>query len=308
MRRLSRFTLYDIFFLVFLTFCWSLAQGQESHSVETVNGLISVSTQPERVVVLDEGALDTALSVGVTPIAALASRGGSDIAQYLQDHVTEPIAIVGTVREPNLEAIYRLRPDLILASSETNDALYQKLSRIAPTIVPPAESTFADWKVNVRLFAQALNKKEAIEEKLADIDAQLDMINRQNSDIPTSVAVVRWNPQGPVLMSGQLFTGQLIRAAGFATLPLADELTQRPHSDTLSLENLAQIDADWLLLASLNDDGQKALINAQEQAAFRRLEAVQNDQVTIVDGQVWSSGYGPLAAEAIIRDLEALGQ
>src|SRR5699024_11694980 len=113
---------------------------------------------------------------------------------------------------------------------------------------------------------------------LADIDVQLDMINRQNSDIPTSVAVVRWNPQGPVLMSGQLFTGQLIRAAGFATLPLADELTQRPHSDTLSLENLAQIDADWLLLASLNDDGQKALINAQEQAAFRRLEAVQNDQ------------------------------
>src|SRR5690625_529068 len=308
MRRLSRFTLYDIFFLAFLTFCWSLAQGQESHSVETVNGLISVSTQPERVVVLDEGALDTALSVGVTPIAALASRGGSDIAQYLQDHVTEPIAIVGTVREPNLEAIYRLRPDLILASSETNDALYQKLSRIAPTIVPPAESTFADWKVNVRLFAQALNKKEAIEEKLADIDAQLDMINRQNSDIPTSVAVVRWNPQGPVLMSGQLFTGQLIRAAGFATLPLADELTQRPHSDTLSLENLAQIDADWLLLASLNDDGQKALINAQEQAAFLSLVAVLIDQVTIMDSPVWSSGYGPLAAEAITRNLEALGQ
>src|SRR5699024_12665348 len=113
-----------------------------------------------------------------------------------------------------------------------------------------------------------IHKKTANEEKLAGLDPQLNLINKkQNSGISTLVAVVRWNPQGPVLMSGQLFTGQLIRAAGFATLPLADQLVQRPHSDTLSLENLAQIDADWLLLASLNDDGQKALINAQEQAA-----------------------------------------
>src|SRR5690625_7688446 len=106
MRRLSRFTLYDIFFLVFLTFCWSLAQGQESHSVETVNGLISVSTQPERVVVLDEGALDKALSVGVTQIAALASRGYSDNVQYFHATISEPYDLSYTLHSSTLASTY----------------------------------------------------------------------------------------------------------------------------------------------------------------------------------------------------------
>src|SRR5690625_2160066 len=135
----------------------NMAYAQDERQLETAFGTVTLSGQPERVVVLDEGALDTALSVGIQPIAALASRGGKDVADYLQEYLTEPIDIVGTVREPNIEAIFRLKPDLILASSETNDALYGKLSRIAPTIVPDRENTFTDWKTTVRLFAEALD-------------------------------------------------------------------------------------------------------------------------------------------------------
>ena len=283
----------------------NIAYAQNERQLDTSYGTVSVSGQPERVVVLDEGALDTALSVGVQPIAALASRGGSDVAQYLQEYLTEPIEIVGTVREPNIEAIFRLRPDLILASTETNEALYKKLSRIAPTVVPERENTFTDWKTTVRLFGHALDKEAEIEKKLADIDEQLEAMHAY-WDEPQTVSVVRWNPQGPILMSGKLFTGQLIHAAGLETLPLANDLGQRPHSDTLSLENLVQIDADWLLLASLTADGEAALIEAQKQPVFQRLAAVQNDHVKVVDGQVWSSGYGPLAAEVIIEDLAQL--
>src|SRR5690625_3038664 len=239
----------------------NMAHAQNERQLDTVYGTVTVSGQPERVVVLDEGALDTALSVGIQPIAALASRGGKDVADYLQEYLTEPIDIVGTVREPNIEAIFRLKPDLILASSETNDALYGKLSRIAPTIVPDRENTFTDWKTTVRLFAEALDKKDEVEAKLAELDEQLETMHSY-WEKPQTVSVVRWNPQGPVLMSGKLFTGQLIRAAGLETLPLADDLGQRPHSDTLSLENLVQIDADWLLLASFTADGVAAWIEA----------------------------------------------
>lgn len=283
----------------------SPVQAQSGRVVDTVFGQVEVPAQPERIVVLDEGALDTALSVGVQPVAALASRGGTDVANYLQEYVVEPIEIVGTVREPNLEAIFRLRPDLILASGETNEALYGKLSRIAPTVVPDSTDTFRDWHTNVRLFANAMGKADELEEKLRNIDEQLDSLKEQWAE-PQTVSIVRWNPQGPILMSGQLFTGQLVRAAGLETIELANDLGQRPHSDTLSLENLQQVDADWLLLASLTDDGEKALVDAQQQSVFKRLQAVQNDQVKVVDGQVWSSGYGPLAAEVIIQDLGQL--
>lgn len=290
---------------ILLSLANSTAVAASARQVETVFGPVEVPTQPERVVVLDEGALDTVLSVGVQPVAALASRGGKDVSNYLQEYVTEPIEIVGTVREPNIEAIFRLRPDLILASGETSEALYNKLSRIAPTIVPNSADTFNDWHINVRLFAKALNKENELEQKIAEIDEQLAALKGLWNQ-PYSVSIVRWNPQGPILMSGQLFTGQLIRAAGLNTIELANELGDRPHSDTLSLENLSQVDADWLLLASLTDDGEKALVDAQKQSVFKRLQAVQNDRVKVVDGQVWSSGYGPLAAEVIIQDLTQL--
>ncbi|HLS21401.1 MAG TPA: iron-siderophore ABC transporter substrate-binding protein [Paenalcaligenes sp.] len=279
--------------------------AEPARQIDTAFGQVEVPVAAQRVVVLDEGALDTALSVGVQPIAALASRGGQDVANYLQEYMVEPIEIVGTVREPNIEAIFRLRPDLILASGETSEALYAKLSRIAPTIVPNAADTFTDWRTNVRLFARALGKEKEIEQRFAQIDEQSQALKGLWSG-PQTVSVVRWNPQGPILMSAQLFTGQLIRAAGLNTIALAEELGNRPHSDTLSLENLAQVDADWLLLASLTADGEQALVEAQKQPVFKRLHAVENDRVKVVDGQVWSSGYGPLAAEVIIEDLAQL--
>jgi iron complex transport system substrate-binding protein len=76
------------------------------------------------------------------------------------------------------------------------------------------------------------------------------------------------------------------------------------HSDVLSLENLSQVDGDWLFLATLNDDGQAALDSAKQSAAFNRLNVVQNERVVPVNGQLWSSANGPLAAQAILDDIE----
>ena len=77
------------------------------------------------------------------------------------------------------------------------------------------------------------------------------------------------------------------------------------HSDVLSLENLSQVDGDWLFLATLNEDGQAALAAAKQSNAFTRLNVVEKERVVPVDGQLWTSANGPLAAQAILDDIEA---
>ena len=72
------------------------------------------------------------------------------------------------------------------------------------------------------------------------------------------------------------------------------------HSDVLSLENLSQVDGDWLFLATLNEDGQAAVDAAKQSSAFTRLNVVQQEHVVPVDGQLWTSANGPLAAQAIL--------
>lgn len=273
----------------------------EPRSLDTAYGEVRLEGAPQRVVTLSENALDVALAVGVKPLGSVATRGGSDVSSYLKDKAGD-IRIVGTARETNLESVFALQPDLILAGPELTRDQYQKLSLIAPTLVPKGNS-FADWRNNVAFYGQALGKQQQAEAAVAAVDARIE--NLKGRIEPGQVAsVVRWSPQGPGVMSQHLFVGQLLGQLGFKGTAMAAELTQKPHSDALSLENLSRIDGDWLFLATLNADGAKALEQARQQPAFARLKAVSSGHVQSVDGQIWSSGAGPLAAQVILDDVE----
>ncbi|HLU36310.1 MAG TPA: hypothetical protein VKZ61_11095, partial [Thermomicrobiales bacterium] len=62
--------------------------------VMTGFGPVEVPNDPQRVVTLSEYALDTAVSVGVTPVGAIASTGRETVAPYIADAVPD-VAIVG---------------------------------------------------------------------------------------------------------------------------------------------------------------------------------------------------------------------
>lgn len=273
----------------------------ESRSLDTAYGEIKLDGTPQRVVTLSENALDVALAVGVKPLGSVATRGGSDVSAYLKDKAGD-IKIVGTARETNLESVFALQPDLILAGPELSKDQYQKLSLIAPTLVPKGNA-FADWRHNVEFYGQTLGKQPEAKAAIAAVDARIEGLKGKIE--PGQVAsVVRWSPQGPGVMSQHLFVGQLLGQLGFKGTAMAAELTRKPHSDALSLENLSRIDGDWLFLATLNADGDKALEQARQQPAFARLKAVSSGHVQSVDGQIWSSGAGPLAANVILDDVE----
>lgn len=273
----------------------------ESRTLDTAFGAVELQGTPQRVVTLGENALDVALAVGIKPLGSVATRGGNDVSEYLKGRAGE-VKIVGTARETNLESVFALQPDLILASPELTRDQYQKLSLIAPTVVPRGNS-FQDWRHNVEFYGKALGRAGEAKAAIAAVDTRIESI--KNRIEPGQVAsVVRWSPQGPGVMSQHLFVGQLLSQLGFKGTAMAAELTKKPHSDALSLENLSRIDGDWLFLATLNADGDKALAQARQQPAFARLKAVSSGHVQSVDGQIWSSGSGPLAANVILDDVE----
>lgn len=283
------------------TLSLALAAHASERTLDTAYGSLKLDGVPQRVVALGDSALDAALSLGIQPIGTLASRGGDDVPGYLKAKAGK-IALVGSVREPNLEAILRLQPDLVLASNELSRELYAKLSLMAPTVIPKGNS-FQDWRATYTTYAQALGKAEQGQQRIAEIDARSAQL-RQRLPQNLQVSVVRWNPQGPVIMSSHLFVGQLLEDLGLHANELAAAQSQKPHSDVLSLENLSRVNADWIFLATLNPDGRKALDDARKQPAFTRLKAVADDHVVTVDGQIWSSSAGYLAAQQVLDDVE----
>ena len=280
----------------------SLAQAQQ-RTLETAYGPVTVKDEIQRVITLDEGALDTVLALGMQPVGSVAARGGNELPKYLQKHASG-VPIVGVTREPNLEAIFSQRPDLILASPGLEKRVYDVLSKMAPTIVPSTPST-APWAERNALYVSALGKEAEMEQLVAEVEKRIESL-RSRIEPGQTFSVVRWMPQGPMAMSSKLITGQLLTALGLEGTKLANNLGERPHSDILSLENLGSVDADWMFLATLNEQGDATLATASQQPAFTRLNAARNDQAVPVDGQVWSSGTGVLAAERILDDIERI--
>ncbi len=124
-------------------------------------------------------------------------------------------------------------------------------------------------------------------------------------------SIVRWIPQGPVVVNPGTFADTILTDLGMQRPAHQQSLggSHGAHSDPISLEALEQIDADWIFIGTLNPEGATALQAARENPLFQQLSAVQNDHVIEVDGTVWTSVGGPLAALQVLDDEEsAFGQ
>src|SRR5690625_5506342 len=90
-----------VFIFMRLVFCLSVlslffvssVKAADSRTVDTKFGAVTISGEPQRVVIFYEGALDASYAVGIKPLGAVITRGGDNVASYLQerseDHTSE---------------------------------------------------------------------------------------------------------------------------------------------------------------------------------------------------------------------------
>lgn len=122
--------------------------------IEHEMGIASFDSTPKKVVALDWALTETVLSLGVE------LQGVADVQGYNQ-WVVEPkinpsVINVGSRREPNIELLSELKPDVILISKHMA-AAYQQLNNIAPVVV---FTLYSEQK-------QPLNAAESVTRSLA---------------------------------------------------------------------------------------------------------------------------------------------
>jgi len=269
---------------------------------------VEVPADPRRVVALTEQDVDAALALGVEPVGVTGGRGQTEPPRYLRDRLSG-VPSVGTLYRPSLEKVAELDPDLILIGGVTTptgeDLVPQlpQLREIAPTVV--TYELGDDWKTALQGAAEALNKGDEADEFLADYDERVREVKSElGPNANAEVSIVRWDPQGPIVMSPDVFAGLVVQDLGLKPLPAPRQQPGHPHSPPLSLEELGRIDAGWIFIGTLAPEGSDALDEARSNPLFRRLGAVENDHLVEVDGSLWTSVGGPLAALAVLEDVE----
>ena len=294
---------YALFILAGLI---SLAAQAETRQVEDAMGKqVTVPAQPQRIVTLGEVDLDVTLALGITPLGTTDGRGQAAPPRYLEQRLTEQTRSLGLLANPNLETLLELEPDLILTGPVTPEQL-AILNEIAPTAVSYTQGE--PWRDSTRRVANILNREAEGEQLLERYEERAAQGRERLKDHQgESISIVRWNPKGPAFMLRDSFASTIARDLGLVRPPQQ----QQPgptHSMPLSLESLDVLDADWLVIGTLAPVGEAvdALRQAEKTPMYQQLGAIKNGHFQAVDGSVWTSSFGPLAAWQVIEDIEAL--
>ena len=269
-----------------------------TRSVDHVMGTSQVPITPKRVVVLDTTPLDAALALGVNPVGTI-SYGMPP--GYLGNRANN-IQIIGQFNQPNLEAILKLKPDLILGAKSISERLYPKLSRIAPTVFIEGAGRSWDWKNNFRIYADALNRTEQAEQLLAEYKQQLTDL--QTSLMPSpddlTASVVLNGRFGFIAHTPTSFSGAILQEIGFKRNSVQGNNQQ--FFVRLSREDLDSPEGDVLFLVHYpNTTSKEKFVNDR---LWSQLDVVQRGAVCEVKGEVWAAGRSILAAQQVLKDVK----
>jgi iron complex transport system substrate-binding protein len=277
------------------------SDGAFPRTVAHAMGSTEIAERPERVVVLDTGELDSALALGVTPVGAVTTDVASGFLSYLAEGAAG-VEQVGTIGEPNLDAIAALRPDLILSNKVRHEELYDELSAIAPTVF--AESVGAVWKDNFLLAAEALGRDDEAASALADYEQEATELGTSLGEPLPTVSPVRFVAGTVRAYTPESFLGAVLADVGLTQPDLpAGEV---PQFAALSPEELTLADADVVLYSSYGDaaeSGEEAVVGGP---LWPRLSAVEAGRAHQVEDDVFFTGIGLTAANLILDDLAGL--
>ncbi|MBK5144611.1 ABC transporter substrate-binding protein [Budviciaceae bacterium BWR-B9] len=155
-------------------------------------GMTEVHKNPNNVVAFDFGTLDTLDALGVTAIRALPTK---NIPAYLSKYTNENMTNAGSMKQPDLEAIKHLNPELIIITGRQGKS-YESLSEIAPTLnLSLNNKLYLDsFKKNVLTLGQIFGKTEQAENGLAVLDKKIaESRKKAEASGQSAIVLVHYN-------------------------------------------------------------------------------------------------------------------
>ncbi|MEO9340304.1 iron-siderophore ABC transporter substrate-binding protein [Mesorhizobium sp. SB112] len=258
---------------------------------------------PKRIVVLDPFYnLGMTMELGL-PVVGAPLFGLHD-PKLLAVARNAAVADIGDPKQPNLERIVLLRPDLIVGHSAWHEQIHESASRIAPTLLIDD----LDWKAHFLLLAEATGRSETAREALANYEARVSAIKARMEE--KTVSVVRIATSGfLVYLDAPTTFGPfaILREAGVNRTPFetstGDMLFKR-----LDWEELEALESDVLLYFTVDgyDPAAYDRIEAETLANpfWQMLPAVQAGRAYRVDRATWMGFNGIASAHRVLDDVE----
>lgn len=276
--------------------------SSQTMEVTDANGTVEVPLNPEKVVVFDMGSLDTidALGKGDSVIGAAVDS----LPDYLDAYAD--VTSAGGIKEPDVEAINGMAPDLIIISGRQAD-YYDQLSQIAPTIYLEVDysDTWASIQKNVKTLAQIFNETEAAEKQLADLQTEITSVSDQAKSSEEKALVVLIN-EGELSAYGDGSRFGIVHDT-FGFQQADDQIEASTHGQNVSYEYVLETNPDVLFVIdrtkAIGGDTSNDSLATNE--LIQQTNAGKNNKVIELDPEVWYlSGGGLESMQKMLDDVK----
>ncbi|WP_238653290.1 ABC transporter substrate-binding protein [Paenibacillus piscarius] len=276
------------------------SSGEEVRTINHVMGETQIKGTPVRIVSLYQGANDVAVAYGIKPVGIVESWLQKPVYEYLRPELGD-VQQIGTEVQPNLEEIYKLKPDVIFANKTRHEAIYDQLSQIAPTVMT---DLVYDWKGTVKLMGEVMNQQDKSDKLLADWDNRVaDFKQKMGDKLPIEATITNFREDhARIFYMG--YAGGILKELGFTRPPGHD--AEVWGVQLTSKENIPDMNADVIFnFNSGNDEAavQKLFSDWTSHPLWKNLDAVKNNQVYQVDEVSWNMAGGIISANQMLDSL-----
>ncbi|MGY3571740.1 siderophore ABC transporter substrate-binding protein [Vibrio paucivorans] len=269
-------------------------------------GSTTLEAEPKRVVVLGLGALDALDSLGVEPVAVPAV---SQYPDYLNKYNGKQYVSAGSLFEPDFEAIYTQKPDVIIVGPRAAGN-YDELSKIAPTIVFAADAKQGYWESTQeqwRNLGKVFNAEQQVEEKISTLDQEFKAIRDYNQSNSVDALTVMSSGGNITTFGAQSRFSAIYRDFGFNET--VKNIKESRHGDLISYEFIRESNPSTLLIIDkdkLTGRGESNTHLDFENDLVKATPAYKNKHVAFLDLNAWYlSISGVRATEQMISDVKS---
>ncbi|PBC78281.1 iron complex transport system substrate-binding protein [Streptomyces sp. TLI_235] len=276
-----------------------------STTVTAANGPVTVPGGPVRVVVLGTPELDSAMTLGITPVGATRSALDPGLPDYWPASRLAEIAYVGDTGTPDPERIRAVQPQVVLGSQSRDSAHLDELRQIAPTVF--SRTPGQPWKDNFQLHAQTLGRQEQAAAVTAEYRRHTERATRAIRDAGSGgrrISLLRF-VEGPLpgirTYGRQSWPGSVLADVGLGRPDVQN--TDQDEID-LPLDQLARADADFLFYATYGDPERAGTTAVLRSPAWFALGAVRAHRAFPVEDGLWFQGTGYTGANLVLGELQ----
>ena len=252
-------------------------------------GETPVTTNPQKVVVFDYGILDALDSLGVNVTGVVQSG----LPDYLTKYAGEEYSSIGTLKEPDMEAIFALTPDLIIISGRQAD-YYEELNKIAPTIHLGIDNAdyLGSFKSNMDILGQIFGKEKEVASKVEEIEKAIAELNAKVTEKNINGLITLAN-DGAFSVYGQESRFGIIHKE-FGVTPVDTTIDSGTHGQKATFEYVAEKNPQYLFVVdrAAVTGGNTSAKELFDNELVARTDAYKNDNIVYLDPTIWYTSVG----------------